>query len=100
MLWHYNTTGSVDASYAHPGFTNQKCPLYPHPHGSRLPSDGTTEAPTQNAGANARCTRIGKLIVEIRGSSITAITRLLFCIICSVCSIYSLTNTTNIAKIF
>ena len=37
-----------------------------------------TGRPAQNAGANARCTRIGKLIVEIRGSSITAITQLLY----------------------
>ena len=44
---------------------------------ARLPSDGTTEAPTQNVGANARCTRIGKLIVEIRGSSIVMIVGML-----------------------
>lgn len=32
----------------------------------------------QNAGTNARCTRIEKLIVEIRESSITTITQLLY----------------------
>lgn len=37
-----------------------------------------TGRPAQNAGANARCTRIGKLIVEIRESSIAAITQLLY----------------------
>ena len=33
---------------------------------ARLPSDGTTEAPMLNVGANARCTRIGKLIGDCR----------------------------------
>ena len=44
--------------------------------GSRLPPIIQQDSPTQNAGASARCTRIGKLIVEIRGSSITALTQL------------------------